>query len=223
MLQLQELAFEIDSSVHVELFAGDLALKETQSRLKSLLHAYAPNCVINCAGVGLYGDAFAQDTALELRMIDVNATALVFITLEAIRAMLLSKKTGVVCNISSALSFFPTPGMSVYAATKAFVNSFSEAIDVEARQHGIRVLTSCPGQVYTNFRKRASQGMAENYHHFAQMSAEEVAHAICKQIEQQKSLRIINWKTRCATFFARCLPKRIVQAFLYKKIKEICD
>lgn len=220
---LETLVLEMGPGVSTELFSGDLTSKDTQLRLRLLMKRICPDIVINCAGIGLYGNAFDHTTSSEINIVELNATAVVFSTIEAIKIMKEKNKSGVICNVSSAISYFPTPGMSVYAASKAFVNSFSEGIDFEAKQYGIRVLASCPGQVFTNFRNRASLGRAENQSNFAQMSPDTVAEYISQQIEKRKPLSIINWKVRLTTYFARLLPKSFVKSFLYKKILEICD
>ena len=62
---------------------------------------------------------------------------------------------GAVVNVSSLASLLPIPDFAVYAATKAYVTSFSEALRIELRGHGIPVLAVCPGPVHTNFGKVA--------------------------------------------------------------------
>lgn len=106
--------------------------------------------LINNAGFGSMGDFADLPLERELEMIDLNIRALVGLTHLYLPAMR-KKGSGKVVNVSSTASFQPVPFMATYAATKAFVTSFSEAIAEENRPFGIQVLALCPGSTKTNF------------------------------------------------------------------------
>lgn len=113
-------------------------------------HGMQVEWLINNAGFGSVGD-FAQLPAdRELEMIDLNVRSLVALTHKYLVPMR-ERGHGTIINVSSAASFQPIPFMATYAATKAFVSSFSEAIAEENRPYGIRVLALCPGSTNTNF------------------------------------------------------------------------
>jgi hypothetical protein len=110
--------------------------------------------LVNNAGFGVYG-AFAQ-TSLddELRMMHVNMNAVVQLTKLFLPAML-ARREGRILNVASAASFQAGPGLNLYAASKAFVHSFSCALAVELKGSGVTATSLCPGGTATEFQKRA--------------------------------------------------------------------
>ncbi|CAN5314984.1 SDR family oxidoreductase [soil metagenome] len=114
------------------------------------LHGFEVDWLINNAGFGSVGDFAKLEVGRELQMIELNIAALVAITHCYLKGMR-ERKSGKIINVSSAAGFQPIPFMATYAATKAFVSSFSEAIAEENRPYGIQVLTLCPGSTKTNF------------------------------------------------------------------------
>jgi short-subunit dehydrogenase len=110
--------------------------------------------LVNNAGFGL-GGAFADtDLDRELAMIQVNVASLVQLTKLFMQPMLKRKK-GRILNVGSTAGFQPGPLMSIYYATKAFILSFSQAIDEELRNTGVTVTCLCPGSTDTEFAERA--------------------------------------------------------------------
>ncbi|HEX4951733.1 MAG TPA: SDR family oxidoreductase, partial [Blastocatellia bacterium] len=100
--------------------------------------------LINNAGFGALGDFAQLSLPRQLEMIQVNITALVELThlyLQSMRA----RRSGAILNVASTASFQAVPYFAVYAATKAFVLSFSESLAEENRSYGIRVMALCPG------------------------------------------------------------------------------
>ena len=110
--------------------------------------------LINNAGFGNFGDFAQNDLEKELTMIDLNVSVLVALTHRYLQPMR-ARQSGVIINVSSTAGFQPVPFMAVYAASKAFVTSFSEALWEENRRYGIKVLALCPGGTETNFFKAA--------------------------------------------------------------------
>ena len=106
--------------------------------------------LVNNAGFGSGGDFAQLDLEKELEIIDLNVSALVALTHRYLPPMR-KRRRGTIINVSSAAGFQPIPFMATYAATKAFVSSFSEAIAEENQPYGIHVLTLCPGSTKTNF------------------------------------------------------------------------
>ena len=125
---------------------ADITLFEETER-----HNFEIDWLINNAGFGSVGDFAGLPVDHELRMIELNISALVAITHCYLKKMRERGKGGTIINVSSAASFQPIPFMATYAATKAFVSSFSEAIAEENRPFGIQVLALCPGSTKTNF------------------------------------------------------------------------
>jgi short-subunit dehydrogenase len=143
----------------VTVIAADLAESAERLRLADLLQAQGltPDLLVNNAGLGDYGEfATAEWSRLEA-MLRVNIEALTHLTHLLVPGMR-RRGGGAVINLSSLASLMPIPDFAVYAATKAYVTSFSEALRIELREHGIRVLAVCPGPVHTEFGKVARRG-----------------------------------------------------------------
>ena len=110
--------------------------------------------LINNAGFGTHGEFAAIDTDADLRLLQVNIVALTHLTKLFLRDMM-QRRSGKILNVASTAAFQPGPLMATYYASKAYVLSFSEAVAVECRPHGITVTTLCPGPTRTEFQKRA--------------------------------------------------------------------
>ncbi len=113
-------------------------------------HGFEVAWLINNAGFGSVGDFSKLAIDRELQMIDLNVRSLVALTHRYLVPMR-ERKQGTIINVSSAAGFQPLPFWATYAATKAFVTSFTEAVAEENRPYGIRVLALCPGSTKTNF------------------------------------------------------------------------
>ncbi|MGF1499360.1 MAG: SDR family NAD(P)-dependent oxidoreductase [Elainellaceae cyanobacterium] len=110
--------------------------------------------LINNAGFGDYGAFSERQRDRQLDMVRLNVLALVDLTHQFLPDMQ-QRRAGNIVNIASVAAFQPIPYMSVYAATKAFVLSFSEALWAETQPYGVRVLAVCPGPTETQFFKQA--------------------------------------------------------------------
>jgi short-subunit dehydrogenase len=118
---------------------------------------------VNNAGLGDYGEFVTAEWAGIEAMLKVNVEALTHLSHLAAPHMK-RRGSGGILNVSSLASTLPIPDFAVYAATKAYVSSFSEALRIELREHGIRVTSLCPGPVKTEFgevarREGSSEGM----------------------------------------------------------------
>lgn len=202
-----------------QIFSADLTLAQDRKKLVALIQEQKPDLIINNAGFGLYGPALAHPVQESLEMIEVNVQALTEISLEGAKTLLSAHKKGVILNISSAAGFFSYPHFSIYAATKAFVNSFSQSFDQETRKQGVRILTVCPGQIGTEFRKRASGNFPQKKDSIT-MSADRVAEMILAQVEKGQAFSIIDWRYRLAIGLSRLFPKGLVFLFLKKRLRH---
>lgn len=141
----------------------DLTAPEAPQQLFDKIKAneLSVDLLINNAGFGKW--AHFQNESLETyeRMLSLNINALVKLTYLCFPEMLKRKRGGVI-NVSSTAAFQPIPYQAVYAASKAFVLSFTEALAGECREDGIRFMALCPGNTETNFMTTAnanSEGM----------------------------------------------------------------
>jgi short-subunit dehydrogenase len=117
---------------------------------------YAPDILINNAGFGDLGTLETSEPAKIELMLAVNIVALTRLTRWAVPPML-KKRSGWICNVGSTAGMLPLPSFAVYGATKAYVNSFTEAVRAELHGSGVLVLALCPGPVETEFGEVASR------------------------------------------------------------------
>ncbi|MFZ9076772.1 MAG: SDR family NAD(P)-dependent oxidoreductase [Ilumatobacteraceae bacterium] len=201
---------------NVEVLAADLTTAEgLDSVLARLGDTTLPvvELVVNNAGFGTSGSFSAADPERLSREISLNINALTRISHEAIRQMQ-PRGRGYLLNVSSIASFQPGPDLAVYAATKAFVTSLTQALHEELRGSGIRVTALCPGLTHTEFQSISNtSGLESSFPEFAWMSADDVARdglravaagkAICVPGLVNKSLATVS------TFTPRGVARRI--------------
>lgn len=159
---LHELAARLRAAnprLEVAVLAVDLTHPGACEQLVASLaeHGLAPDLLINNAGMGDYGEFATADWSRLEAMLRLNVEALTQLSHALIPGMI-RRRGGALVNVSSLAGLLPLPDFAVYAATKAYVTSFSEALRIELREHGIRVLTVCPGPVHTGFGKVAKRG-----------------------------------------------------------------
>ncbi|PCI95588.1 hypothetical protein COB11_01795 [Candidatus Aerophobetes bacterium] len=216
---LEKLKDDLSSHTHVEVFSLDLSRKEHLSRLLNLIDKHSPDLVINSAGIGLYGSVLSHKLEEHLEILNLNCNALFAISYEAARVLKRDHKRGMIVNISSVADIFPYPYFSTYSSSKAFVTNFSLSFDEELKQYGIRVLTSVPGPIATDFRIHASKGSFTSMK--GAISPEEAAYEIEEQIRREKKLHIFPKKIRFGRAFLRYLfPKFMMYALLKRKIQN---
>ena len=128
----------------------DLAKEESIAVFEKLLKEGNPEIkvLINNAGYGKGGDFFSSNRESQAGMVDLNCRALTALTRLCLPYML---DDSVVLNVASVAAFAPMPRLGVYAATKAYVVSLSQALHQELRSRGISVCAVCPGPMDTNF------------------------------------------------------------------------
>ena len=145
-------------SLKVDTITADLADAPSVTGLIAELdrRGFAPDILINNAGLGDLGTFESSKPAVNEAMMAVNMIALTRLTQWALPKML-ARKQGWICNVGSTAGLIPLPTFAVYAATKAYVNSFSEALRLELHGSGVHVLALCPGPVETEFGQIASR------------------------------------------------------------------
>lgn len=136
----------------VFIYAADLADEGARVRLAKWLReqGIVIDFLINNAGLGDHGEFGTSDWTRVRSMLDVNVAALTHLT-HLLLPSLRGAGRAAILNVSSVASLLPFPNMAVYAATKAYVTSFSEALRMELRDTGVSVTALCPGPVKTEF------------------------------------------------------------------------
>lgn len=148
-----KLLIEKTHSSKCQIFAADLSnLTEVEALVKTIKDSGIQiDMLVNNAGFGDFGLFIETSWEKELRMINLNITALTYLTKQFAKDMAARRK-GRIMNLASTAAFMPGPLMSVYYATKAFVLSFSEALANELSDYGVTVTTLCPGPTESGFQ-----------------------------------------------------------------------
>jgi uncharacterized protein len=168
--------------------------------------------LINNAGLGDYGSFATSDPARNEQMLMVNVVALTSLTRKLLPPMI-ARKRGAILNVSSSAGFLPIPGTAVYAASKAYVNSFSEALRAELRGTGLSVIALCPGPVHTEFGEVAKRPGREPERgpEFVYVSVERVVRDALRAIEADRPLVIPGLFMKLGMFLVRITPMPILR------------
>lgn len=173
--------------------------------------------LINNAGFGSMGDFAKLDIGRELQMVRLNIGALVGLTHRYLEPMRRRKK-GTIINISSTAGFQPIPFMATYAATKAFVTSFSEALAEENRALGIEVIAVCPGSTETPFFEVGNVGREFNAK--GMETPEQVVETALSAIGTGKAKVISGWKNKVVAGAATLAPNALITRVIANKLRK---
>jgi len=196
------------NSIRAQHMALDLSLPESPARLfeESQKRGLMIDLLINNAGFGAFGDFTKIDLQRQLNMIDLNIKALVDLTYRFLVPMR-ERKQGAIINVASTASFQPVPFMTTYAATKAFVLSFSEALWEENRSFGVTVMALCPGVTETNFFE-AARGHKPPAR--ASQTPEEVVDTALRGLAARKSSIVSGWANLLMVEAERFVPRSMI-------------
>lgn len=181
LAELRDELLALNPDLRVRCETVDLAdLAELESLCRRLdQDGVALDFLINNAGLGDRGGFETSEWPKIEAMLQVNVVALTALCHRLI-PVLRRHRPGAILNVSSIASLLPVPDMAVYAATKAYVSSFSEALRIELRGSGISVTHLCPGPVDTEFNlvaRRPEDAHSDVMHPFFKVSAAKVARA----------------------------------------------
>lgn len=168
--------------------------------------------LINNAGLGDYGSFATSPSERDDEMLQVNIAALTSLTRRLLPKMI-AQNRGAILNVSSSAGFLPIPGMAVYAASKAYVNSFSEALRAELRGTGVIVTALCPGPVHTEFGDVAKRpgGEPERGPEFVYVSVEKTVRDAFAAVEADRPLVIPGIAMKLGMFLVRITPMPILR------------
>jgi len=149
-----------NDGVSVTVIPKDLSLPTAAEELYQELQRedIEVDILVNNAGFGLYGPFSSTDLRKELQMMQLNMVTLTQLVKRFLPEML-GRRSGKILNVSSTAAFTPGPNVAVYFASKAYVQSFTEALAEELKGTGVSATALCPGPTSTDFAERA--GMAE--------------------------------------------------------------
>ena len=209
--RLRELASEIEREhgVRAEFAAVDLGDPADRRNLPGLVARRELDVavLVNNAGFTTVGDVHLNPDR-QLGMVHVNVEALVDLTTRWLPGMV-DRGSGAVVNVASTVSFQPVPVQAVYAATKAFVRSFSEAVSVELRGTGVSMTALCPGPVATEFLEAGGFKTESPGPSFIWSTAEGVARAGIEGADKGKRVVIPGLGNRVQATFGQHSPRAI--------------
>ncbi|WP_338983751.1 SDR family NAD(P)-dependent oxidoreductase [Spiroplasma endosymbiont of Othius punctulatus] len=179
--------------------------------------------VINNAGYGVWGMFEKSDIQSEMNMIDLNIKALHILTKEFVK-IFKEKNVGRIINVGSMAAFTPGPVFAGYYASKAYVTSLGEAVNLELKmaKSKARVITICPGPLKTDFWNRSSNQIDATYYSKVKvMSTRTYAiKSLRKCLKTNKSVIIIGKMNKLAKFGINIAPRSTVLKKIYKYQKE---
>lgn len=203
--RLEELQKEVRTPLKI--IAADLSDETEINKIKALLDVEKPavDMLVNCAGFAKFGSYSEISDADTLSMINLNIKALVMLTDACIPHM---SAGGRIIEMASTSAFQPLPYMNVYAASKAFVLSFSRALNREVGDADISVTAVCPGWTHTEFmdvaKKNADANAVKNFMFMSK--PENVVHRALKDAEKRREVSIYGVTNKLHSFFAKILP-----------------
>ncbi len=216
--RLEELRAELrrrHPALQIEIRPTDLSQPTAVEALISWATTLQPaiDLLINNAGLGDLGAFVTADPKRIDTMMQVNMVALTRLTRALLPAMI-EQKRGAILNVSSSASFLPIPNFAVYAATKAYVTSFSEALRSELHRTGIHVSALCPGPVRTEFTdiaRRKPTGPAPTEPKFVHVAVEQVVADALRGIERNRPIVIPGLLMRFGMLLVRLTPLSLLR------------
>jgi short-subunit dehydrogenase len=215
--RLNELRDELrnqNAQLNVHVCVVDLCDK---TQIDELIRSLSENKIdidflINNAGLGDVGPFATSPPQRNDEMLQVNVVALTHLTRRLLPQMI-SQKRGAILNVSSSAGFLPIPEFNVYAATKAYVTSFSESLRAELRDTGVTVTALCPGPVHTEFGDVAKRpgGEPERGPEFVYVSVEKTVRDALAAVEADKPIVIPGLAMKLGMFLVRITPMPILR------------
>lgn len=209
-------------SRRVEVIAADLTHDGSGARLADSARALGMpvDLLVNNAGFGTVGAFVKQDAARERNEVLLNCAAVTDLCHAFVPGMV-ERGAGGVINVASMAAFQPLPYMTVYAATKAFVLSFSEALRVEVRGKGVNVLAVCPGPVDTPFfEATGNANLRKTVPKGTMITADDVVRASCEAFRAGKGVVIPGFTNKLLAVGSKLLPRALVAAASARMLKR---
>jgi uncharacterized protein len=208
--RLQEVAEVLRKKhgIQTHVVAADLAKREAPREIYEFAKekGLRIDLLINNAGFGQYGEVPEVETQRLLDMVEVNCTAVVYLTRLFLPEMV-ARRSGDILILASTAAFQAVPYISTYAATKAFDLFFAEGLAEEMKPHGIRVCALCPGSTESEFHAVADQ---EQFTARNMEPADKVARTGLKALAAGKSYVISGMGNYFGAHSQRLVPRRVV-------------
>jgi short-subunit dehydrogenase len=206
--QLRAALLERQPGLTIDVIAADLSVPGSAAEVARQVEAAGRriDVLINNAGSAFHGQFADQGPEGVASQIQLNAGSLAGLTACFLPPMLQAGH-GLVINVASTAAFQPVPTMAVYAATKAFVLSFTEAVWQETRGSGVRVLALCPGATETGFFAAAAE---EPFMTRGRETPRQVVHTALTAVSKTSPTVVSGWMNRLTVIGPRFMPRRLV-------------
>jgi uncharacterized protein len=209
--KLDTLAAELRAAqgVEIAIFGCDLGAAGAAAQVAEFLRdrRIEIDLLVNNAGFGARGEFWNLPLDRQLQMIRLNVEAVMELTHLLVRPMI-TRRGGAVINVSSTAGFQPVPWTTVYSATKAFITSFSLGLAEEVREHGIAVVTLCPGGTRTNFLEASHYGQRSLPGGL--QSPEEVVESALNALDAGGGLVVPRLLNKMTVWLQRFVPRSVV-------------
>ena len=207
--RLNETARKINTNV--EICPMDLTGRDNCFKLYDKYKDEDIDFLINNAGFGLFGNSWETDINKELKMIDLNVTAVHILTKLFLQDMV-KKDKGRILNVASIAGFLVGPTLNTYYATKNYVTKWTMGIyeELKKKKSNVHISCLCHGTVYTNFNKVANVKFA-----LKGLSSEYVAKYGIDKCLKNKMLIIPGFIVKLGAFFSRFVPYKLLLKIMY--------
>lgn len=205
--RLKTLAEELQKQYHVmvEVIRADLANEDDLNHVERVIRAQGQlSILVNNAGFGAPGPFAESDIERQLDMIRLHNMAVIALTREVLPGML-AQHSGAIINTSSTAAFLPLFEHANYSASKAYLNSFSEAVQLEIGSQGVYIQALCPGFTETEFHDQPEENHRSQIPRFMWMCAEDVVRQSLEALGTGEVIVIPGWINRAAAFLGRSL------------------
>ncbi len=221
--RLEALAAELRQThgVEVQLRPCDLADRSARAQLREELAQTEVSILCNNAGFATFGRLGALDADREREQLELNAVAVQDLTLAVLPGMLASR-SGAILVVGSSAGHQPMPGNATYAASKAFANTFTEALHSELRGSGVSCTLLAPGPVKTEFAEAASIAHVDGIGgRLAWQDATRVAWLAIDGMERDRRIVVPGIAAQLGTLGGRHLPRALLLPVLKTVLARI--
>jgi uncharacterized protein len=208
MLSEIKLALENQFKIDVLIIEQDLSVLHSAQEIFQIIKSknIRIEYLINNAGFGDFGFFIDSNWEKSSQMIQLNITTLTELC-RLFVPLMIQNKSGNVLNVASIAAFQSGPLMSVYFASKAYVLNFSEALNNEVKDQGVRITTLCPGPTKSNFQEVASMNDSKLFNHSSLPSSRDVADYGIKAMLKGQTIAIHGLKNNILVFLIRLFPR----------------